>query len=219
MSRSTHATQSPRDVPLVRSSRVRFEPLRKALWIALLPLGGLAIAACTSSASTTSTTTSSTTSPATSTSTGAVTTCLPAQLKITPQTGNGAAGTIQQTILLQNTSATACTLGGYPGMQMLAANGSSLPTNVVRGGATFGVNNVPANAPPSTQRLNPQDVAAFILSYSDVPAGTETSCPMSSQVEITPPNDTGFAVVNLQIAPCSGGTIHVSPVYIYASAP
>jgi Protein of unknown function (DUF4232) len=198
----------------LRSSR-SFKPLL------VLAMGFVAIgaAACTSSSSSSPTTTSTTGASTTSTSSATLATCMPSQLKITPQTGSGAAGTIQQTILLQNTSTTACTLAGYPGMLMLTSNGSSLPTNVVRGGATFGVNNVPANAAPSTQRLNPQDVAAFVMSYSDVPSGTETSCPMSSQVEITPPNDTGFAVVNLQIAPCSAGTIHVSPVYIYASAP
>ena len=55
--------------------------------------------------------------------------------------------------------------------------------------------------------------AQFSLSYEDVPVGTETTCPTSTQAEITPPNDFSFAVIPLQIAPCGGGMIHVSPVY------
>jgi hypothetical protein len=165
-----------------------------------------------SSTSTTASTTSSSPRSSTSTTEAMVAkTCLPNQLHIVPQRGNGAAGTIYETVTLTNTSSTTCTLHGYPGLQLLSAQGSSLPTNVVRGGTQFPA--AAANQSPSLVTLAPQQVATFSLSYEDVPVGTETSCPTSAKVEITPPNDVGHAVVTLAISPCSGGMVHVSPVY------
>ena len=56
-------------------------------------------------------------------------------------------------------------------------------------------------------------VGAFSLSYSDVPVGTETSCPTSISAQITPPGNYQSATLPLQMDPCGGGTVHVSPVY------
>jgi len=195
-----------------------------------LPLGGglalslaLGLAGCSSS-STASSTTTSTTAATTTSTTGAATTstttttaattttCQPSQLSASPQTGSGGAGTIELTINFTNTSTTTCTLGGYPGMQMLTSTGASIPTNVVRGGGQpFSA--TAANQPPTTVTLAPNGVAAFSLNYEDVPVGNETTCPTSAKAEITPPNDLGNLVVPVQLSPCGGGTIHVSPVY------
>ncbi len=161
---------------------------------------------------TTAATTTSTTGGSTTTSTAAgVATCQPAQLRVVPQQGTGAAGTITMTVSLTNVSSTTCTLQGYPGMQLLAASGASLPTNVVRGGVQFPT--AAANQSPSLVTLAPQQAATFSLSYEDVPVGNETTCPTSAKAEITPPNDVAHAVVTLAISPCNGGTVHVSPVY------
>jgi hypothetical protein len=139
-------------------------------------------------------------------------TCLPNQLHIVPQRGNGAAGTIYETVTLTNTSSTTCILHGYPGLQLLSTQGSSIPTNVVRGGSPP-FPTAAANQPPAVVTLAPQQSAAFSLDYEDVPVGNETSCPTSAKAEITPPNDVAFVVVTLQITACGGGTVHVSPVY------
>ncbi|MGH9108064.1 MAG: DUF4232 domain-containing protein [Acidimicrobiales bacterium] len=128
-----------------------------------------------------------------------------------PQQGTGAAGTITMTVTLTNTSTVACTLNGYPGMQLLDAQGGDLPTDVVRGGFRF--LDAAANQPPATVRLAPRAVARFSLAYEDVPVGGETSCPTSAQAEVTPPGDFTHVVVGLSIAPCDHGTVHVSPVY------
>ena len=101
---------------------------------------------------------------------------------------------------------------GYPGMQLLDASGSALPTNVVRGGLSDGAPAASAGA-PTLVTLAPRQVGTFAMQYEDVPVGTETSCPTSAKAEITPPNDTASAVVTLQIEPCGGGTVHVSPVF------
>ncbi|HUY40368.1 MAG TPA: DUF4232 domain-containing protein [Candidatus Dormibacteraeota bacterium] len=129
-----------------------------------------------------------------------------------PQQGSGAAGTIEMSVNLTNQAGTTCTLFGYPGMQLLDGSGNNLPTNVVRGGGPqFGVPG--ADQAPTTVVLAPQQTAAFSLSYSDVPVGTETTCPTSTNALITPPGDFVPATVALAVAPCGGGTIHVSPVY------
>jgi len=97
-------------------------------------------------------------------------------------------------------------------MQLLSAAGTPIPTTVIRGGGPA-YPTAAANAAPAPVSLAPQQTAAFSFSYSDVPVGNQTSCPTSARSEITPPNDTAYAVVPLSIAPCGEGTIHVSPVY------
>jgi hypothetical protein len=191
--------------------------LGAALALAGCSSGGPSAARSTTTSSAASSTTSSssaatTTTPgASTTATTGTTTCQVGQLRISPQQSNGAAGTIEVTMTLLNVSNSTCVLDGYPGMLLLDAGGHPLPTNVVRGGATFAV--ATANQPPATVVLAPQQAAAFVIHYSDVPVGTEDGCPTSAQAQVTPPNDFDHAVVALQIAPCGGGTIHVSPVY------
>ncbi|HEX4081416.1 MAG TPA: DUF4232 domain-containing protein [Acidimicrobiales bacterium] len=173
---------------------------------------GTTTTAATGSTTTTAATGSTTTGGNTTTSTAAgVSTCQPAQLRIVPQQGTGAAGTITMTVSLTNVSSTTCTLQGYPGMQLLTASGSSLPTQVVRGGTQFPA--AAANQSPALVTLAPQQGATFSLAYEDVPVGNETTCPTSAKAEITPPNDVGHGVITLAISPCNGGTVHVSPVY------
>lgn len=157
-------------------------------------------------------TTTSRPSPTTAptTTTPQTTTCQVSQLQVSPGTPNGAAGTIYFSFVFTNTSPSTCTLNGYPGMQLLDASGNNLPTNVIRGGVTFGT--PAANQPPSTVTLAPQQQAVFDGSYSDVPSGNETSCPTSASTLITPPNDFSSATVTFQSTAC-GGNIHVSPVF------
>ena len=156
------------------------------------------------------TTTSRPTSSTTGTAAGG-TTCQPAQLAAAAGQATGAAGTIAMTISLTNSSPTTCTLEGYPGMQLLDANGGDLPTTVVRD--QFHFPDPAADQPPSLVTLAPHATGMFGLSYEDVPVGNETSCPTSAQAEVTPPNDFTHLVMPLQIAPCANGTVHVSPVY------
>ncbi len=121
---------------------------------------------------------------------------------------SGAAGTIELTVALRSSSATPCVLGGYPGLQLLGANGSSLPTSVVRKGSY----SFTAMAPTTVNLTTGQSVD-FNLGYSDVPTGGESSCPTASSMEVTPPNATDHLVVTATLAPCGGGTVVVSPVF------
>lgn len=161
------------------------------------------------SSATTSTTvppTTSTTAPATSS-----TLCQPSQLDLAVAGQTGAAGTLTTTVGMTNASSATCTMQGYPGMQLLSSSGTPIPTTVVRGQAHFP--NPSANAAPALVSLTPGATARFSIQYSDVPVGGQTSCPSSAKSEITPPTDTGHAVMTLNIAPCDNGTVHVSPVY------
>ncbi len=172
------------------------------------------------SASTSGPTTSSVASTTTTAGKGTTTTAVPgpARCATTALTGSvagssGAAGTIETTVALKSTGTVPCTLGGYPGLQMLSASGSTLPTQVVRKGSY----SFTAMA-PTTVTLAPGQSAYFNIGYSDVPVGAETSCPTSSSLEVTPPNAFDHLVMAAALGPCGGGTLVVSPVFLSTGA-
>ena len=191
--------------------------------------GGALLSACSSGPSSSTTTTggsSSTSSPtttggSTSTSAAASTTSTAAGLARCATTGlagsvvgsSGAAGTIETTVALKNTTSAPCSLGGFPGMQMLSSSGSSLPTTVVRTGS-YAFTAMPA----TTVTIAPGQSAYFNVGYSDVPVGNETSCPTSASVQVTPPNAVDHLVMSAALAPCGGGTLVVSPVFLSTGA-
>jgi hypothetical protein len=198
--------------------------VRVLVAVAAVALGGATLGACSSSASTTSTTgvstttakASTTTTSASTTTTGAATTttaaglarCATTALTGTVVGSSGAAGTIETTVALKSTSATPCVLGGFPGLQMLGATGASIPTTVVRtGNYSF------TAMAPTTVTVAPGQAVVFNIGYSDVPSGSETSCPTSASLEVTPPNATDQLVMSAQLGPCDNGTLVVSPVF------
>ncbi len=192
-------------------------------------LSGTLFSACTSGSSTPTTTGgpppttsgSTTTGAVTPTSSSASTTSTaagPVRCATTALSGSvvgssGAAGTIETTVALKSTASSPCTLGGYPGMQMLSASGSPLPTTVVRKGS-YSFTAMAA----TTVTVGPGQAAYFNIGYSDVPVGSETTCPTSASVQVTPPNATDHLVMTAALAPCGGGTLVVSPVFLSAGA-
>jgi hypothetical protein len=133
------------------------------------------------------------------------TTCQPWQLSLTPAGGSAATGHRLDIYALQNTSQISCTLYGYPGMQMYGASGAALPTTVIRGGAFEFL-----DVTPQTVTLAPGDRASFALGFTVIPTGDQT-CPESSSLLVTPPNDYTQLGIAAALNPC-GGIIHVSPV-------
>jgi Protein of unknown function (DUF4232) len=193
--------------------------------MAAVAVGGLALGACSSQSSSSSTTTTKASSSTTSSSTSTPTTTAPptttstttaagpatcptTALVATVAGSEGAAGTIETTIALRSTSTTNCLLSGYPGLQLVSATGTNLPTVVTR----MGTYSFTAMA-PTTVTLAPGQTAYFNIGYSDVPVGTETSCPTSGSLIVTPPNDFDHLSVNAMLAPCGGGSMTVSPVF------
>jgi len=181
--------------------------------IAALLAVGVVAGACSSHSSSSSRATTGTTSattPGSTTSTTAATTrsCPAGALAGSVTGSSGAAGTIEETIQLRNTSSSTCILGGYPGLQLLDAAGAQLATTVVRGG-TYPF----TDFAPSTVTLSPGSLSYFNLGYSDVPTGNQTVCPEASSMWVTPPNAYDHLTLTTTLAPCDNGTVVVSPVF------
>jgi hypothetical protein len=204
------------------------EPMTRTMARVMAAAGVLVIAvlaaACSSGPSSTGTTTStrppattttggsgtstSTSGPATTTTSGGGTAaCAATQLAGGLTGGNGAAGTIETTVVLRNTSASTCRMSGYPTLQMVDGSGGALPTISVDGGHYSFTSQVPASV-----TLAAGQAGSFNIGYSDVPTGTETSCPTSAALQITPPAANGHVTVSASLSPCGGGTLVVSPI-------
>ena len=96
-------------------------------------------------------------------------------------------------------------------MQMLDAGGNAIPTHVIRGTSVV----VPP-IPVTLVVLAPGARGSFLFGYPNNPTGSQT-CPSSTKLQITPPNDFGHFTINDAISPC-GGRITVSPVRSGASS-
>ena len=165
----------------------------------------------TTSSTTTTTVAPTTTSTGTGSSSGG---CASDQLLISFVGEQGAAGSEIGIYAFQNTTNSPCTLVGYPGMQMLNANGQTIPTKVVRQPDPFG--------PPSVVTLSPGGDAYFVIQYPDGTGYAGLSCPTSSSIEFTAPNDYQPLVLSgkgAAIQPFGGttndlkcGQIEISPV-------
>jgi hypothetical protein len=204
------------------------EPMTRTMARVVAAAGVLAIAvlaAACSSGSTSATTTTSTRPPSTTTTGGSGTStstsgpgtnttsgggtaaCAATQLTGGLTGGNGAAGTIETTVVLRNTSASTCRTSGYPALQMVDGSGGALPTITVDGGHYSFTSQVPASV-----TLAAGQAGSFNIGYSDVPVGNETSCPTSAALQVTPPAANGHVTVAATLSPCGGGTLVVSPI-------
>lgn len=160
--------------------------------------------------STTSTTTTTTTAPTTTSTAATSTAC--SHITASPGQGQGAAGTITGVITVTNAGTTSCTVNGYPTMALFSGSGAPLTVTMVNG-LTVTVSSA-ASAPPSSFSVAPSSTAQFAYQFSDVPVGSETSCPTSESASVTMPGSTtASSSFQLAIGPCGGGTIRVSPVY------
>jgi Protein of unknown function (DUF4232) len=159
---------------------------------------------------TTTTTTAVVPTTASTTTTTGIGPC--AQATATVGQIQGAAGTIVGTITLAEVGSGTCTMIGYPGLSRFNSSGASVPTTVVHG-LTINLSGPPSQ-PPALVTLTATQQAEFTFQYSDVTTGTETSCPNSTTVSVTPPGGTtASAPVALSATACNSGTIDVSPVY------
>jgi hypothetical protein len=176
----------------------------------------LGLAACGTSAPQSQSTTSTTSKspPSAGTSTSSSTTlpgprpCATAQLSVTPGLSSGAAGTIGQIILFENSSSSPCLLHGFPGVAGLDNSGHQ----VVQ--ATRALNGAPISGSASslpTVQLAPGDMASALVLSSDVPEGSATTCSTYAALLVTPPNAFQSVRVNASLPGCAG--LRVGPVY------
>ena len=97
-------------------------------------------------------------------------------------------------------------------MALFSGSGAPLTVTMVNG-LSVTISSA-ANAPPSSFSVAPSATAQFAYQFSDVPVGSETSCPTSETATVTMPGaTTASPTFQLAIAPCGNGTIRVSPVY------
>jgi hypothetical protein len=115
-------------------------------------------------------------------------------------------------ITVTNAGTSPCRVDGYPTMALFSGSGAPLTVTIMNG-LSVTVSSA-ANASPSSFSVAPSSSAQFAYQFSDVPVGSETSCPTSETATVTMPGaTTASPIFQLAIAPCGNGTIKVSPVY------
>lgn len=133
--------------------------------------------------------------------------CHTAGLSISRSGGGAAAGHAGAYLSFTNNLAVPCTFYGYPGAQMLDALGTPMRTQVVRGnGYMF------KDPGPATITVPPGGTASFGLEWGQVTVGTETTCPESSTLLVTPPDEYVSLSIPMYIHACNFGTLHVTAV-------
>jgi Protein of unknown function (DUF4232) len=132
------------------------------------------------------------------------TACAAAGLRIQQTGQDGAAGHIHFVLALTNTTATSCTLSGYPSLEMLDRAGNPMLTRISHRDVSF------APTAPHRVLLAPMASASFDVAYSHVPVGSETSCPAASAVLV----QVATAGKGLRLAqsmdPCNRGAVATS---------
>lgn len=159
---------------------------------------------------TTPTTTMSTSTTTTSTIASA---CGGSGFTGTLQASQGAAGTIYTGVTLRNTTSSTCTFNGWPSLRYLNAASNPMATTVVRDASGFAASGAPQS--PSAISVAPGASMQFLLSYSQVPAGSQSTCPTVSTIDVFLPGDTTAIAVSAgsNFTPCALGRTFVSPLF------
>jgi hypothetical protein len=195
-------------------------------WLAALGVGalGLLASACGSSSppatttttTSTSTTTTTTTVPARSTTTvtgvpttvaPAVALCTGANIGTSGTMAGAAAGHLGVILLFVNNGPASCVLFGYPGVAGLNAGGAQVvqaqrTLTGMMGGLAPGVTAIPRIT------LAHGQTASAVVEGTDVPSGTETTCPTYASLLATAPNTKVSVTIPLSLPGCSGLQVH-----------
>jgi Protein of unknown function (DUF4232) len=134
--------------------------------------------------------------------------CTAAVLTGIVRIGDAAAGNRYAKLVVTNTGSVPCTLYGYGGFQLVAADGTALPTSTKRDEAPG----------PALVRLAPGGNAIKNLHWGVVPTGNEPvdrPCqPEPRTARVIPPDETQPFTVEWTFGPvCAAGTFHDSAYY------
>lgn len=163
---------------------------------AVAALAGCASTSGTTSTSTTTTTTTTvkTTSATPSSATGvqahgASSPCRSGQIAVMAGGAGAGLGHVGVVLRFRSTSASTCTLSGYPGATLVTAGGRDLPVRRSRTGYLGGL--ADASAPVPVVSVWPgQTVSASLEGLDSDPAHGGGSCPRYAHLLVTPPNQT-----------------------------
>ena len=131
--------------------------------------------------------------------------------------GQGAAGTISSSITLTKSTSGNCTLNGWPILILQDKTGSIVKSTLVdvstNGPIQFPDAN--ANEAPTAVNLTQNSKATFSFAYSDVPTGSQKTCPVAYVIGVQIQKGGSVASVNSTygIGPCNNGQLWVSPFY------
>ncbi len=124
--------------------------------------------------------------------------CASSQLGVRAGRTGAATSHYGVTFTFWNRSAATCTLYGYPGQQMLDAQGRPLPTSV-----NWGSDHIVQPQKPALVTLQPGEEASFLLGYAS-PDPYGLSCPSSTQLLVTPPNETRSLTIPFRLRSAGG---------------
>ncbi|MEH2434009.1 MAG: DUF4232 domain-containing protein [Nostoc sp.] len=133
--------------------------------------------------------------------------CETSQLSVRRVSQDAGVGNVALTYAFTNNASSPCTLYGYPGLALLDEKDQPLKgVKILRSEATY----FSSKQPRQQVTLTPGKQASFQIAYNHI-RSTEEQCPMSSKIEITPPNAYKHFTLTEQINPCTG-KVRVTPV-------
>jgi hypothetical protein len=138
--------------------------------------------------------------------------CTAADLALSYLGGQGATGHGELGFALKNTGSSACSTGGYPGIQFLASDGSALATTPQHATDDFF-----GHLPLQKLTLQPGLTASFRLGVSHG-GGSSTACATADGLQVIAPNDTATLKVQIPNGASECGTTTVSPLQPGTSA-
>jgi hypothetical protein len=132
--------------------------------------------------------------------------CRSSELQLHVGPAGVAVGSTTQWAYFVNTSSTPCQLYGFPGLQMLDAQGHAIPT--LTHWNKPGAPGIQGTSKPTTVTLAPGGAASFSVAWENATGYEGVTCPRSAEVEVTPPNDYHSIVIPWKIAPYGGDIPH-----------
>lgn len=143
----------------------------------------------------------------TPTSAPATARCTSSELHVSVGTPGAGLGHEGAPIVFENSSSRPCTLQGYPGVGILDASGQQVSEAVRTPQGYLGGMQTGSTTPPLVT-LAPGGFASAFVEGTDVPSGTEQSCPTYSSALVTPPTSTRSVKVALFVPGCSPVEVH-----------
>jgi len=161
----------------------------------------------TATTTTVAPTTTTTTTTTTSTTAPALTKCTFADLSVTPGQYGAGLGHEGGVILFKNVGTTECTLSGYPGVAGLNSSGQQVTqAERTRAGYLGGFRTTAGPLPVVV--LQPGQTASAFVEGTDVPHGTQPSCPNYPALLVTPPTSKTSVKITRQLPGCTPIEVH-----------